>query len=58
MSDSHSRAREDLKRCQQRLNGVLADYQDVVPRQEFEQLEEKANVQLQKLFLNKFLRVP
>eukprot|EP00118_Oscarella_pearsei_P019117 m.200352 g.200352 ORF g.200352 m.200352 type:complete len:702 (+) comp39590_c0_seq1:155-2260(+) len=38
-----NRAREDLKKCQQRLNEVLADYQDVVPRREFEELEVKAN---------------
>jgi hypothetical protein len=41
-----NRAREDLKRSQSRLSEVLADYQDVVPRNEFTTLEQMfANLQ-------------
>ena len=34
-----SRAREDLRAANQRINSMLADYGDVVPRREFEMLE-------------------
>ena len=34
-----SRAREDLRAANQRINTMLADYGDVVPRREFEMLE-------------------
>ena len=33
------RAREDLRAAHQRINSMLADYGDVVPRREFEMLE-------------------
>lgn len=33
------RAREDLRACNQRINTMLADYGDVVPRREFEMME-------------------
>lgn len=33
------RGREDLKAAHQRINQMLADYGDVVPRREYEQLQ-------------------
>lgn len=33
------RAREDLRVANQRINTILADYGDVVPRREYEMLE-------------------
>ena len=34
-----SRAREDLRLANQKINTILADYGDVVPRREYEMLE-------------------
>lgn len=39
-----SRAREDLRACNQRINTMLADYGDVVPRREFEMMETTCQV--------------
>jgi len=39
-----SRAREDLKLSNQRVNTILADYGDVVPRKDYEALEESCVV--------------
>ncbi len=38
-SPSYSRAREDLKISNQRINTILADYGDVVPRKDYEAME-------------------
>lgn len=37
--DITSRAKEDLRSCHMRVNTMLADYGDVVPRGEFEMLD-------------------
>ena len=39
-----SRAREDLRVANQRINTILADYGDVVPRREYEMLEDSYKV--------------
>ncbi len=40
----YSRAREDLRGANQRINVMLADYGDVVPRRECEMLETSCKV--------------
>ena len=40
------RGREDLKAAHQRINRMLADYGDVVPRREHEQLQTAYEVSL------------
>ena len=39
LSSFSSRTREDLRAAHHRINTMLADYGDVVPRREFEMLE-------------------
>ena len=43
---SCSRAREDLRLANQKINTILADYGDVVPRRDYEMLEASYKVQL------------
>ena len=56
-----SRAREDLRTCNQRINTMLADYGDVVPRREFEMMETTCHVsvasrhQIKKFYFNIFI---
>lgn len=38
-----SKTKEDLAKLQDKLNEVLADYGDVVPRREYERLEAQHN---------------
>lgn len=38
------RAREDLRSANQKINSMLADYGDVIPRREHELLETSYNV--------------
>ena len=42
---SSSRAREDLRLANQKINTILADYGDVVPRRDYEMLETSYKVQ-------------
>ena len=42
-----SRAREDLRLANQKINTILADYGDVVPRREYEMLEASYKVHVQ-----------
>lgn len=42
------RAREDLRAANHRINTMLADYSDVVPRREFEMLETSYKVSEQR----------
>ena len=42
-----SRAREDLRLANQKINTILADYGDVVPRREYEMLEASYKVHIQ-----------
>ncbi len=45
MNDMFSRrAREDLRASNQKINTMLADYWDVVPRREFEMMETSCRV--------------
>ena len=39
LDTTNSRAREDLRVANLRINQMLADYGDVVPRREFEMME-------------------
>ena len=40
----YSKTKEDLEKLQNKLNEVLADYGDVVPRREYERLEALSSV--------------
>ena len=42
----YSRAREDLRLANQKINTILADYGDVVPRRDYEMLEASYKVQV------------
>ena len=41
---SHRQAREDEKNATKRLNDMITNYYDVIPRRDFENLESKYNV--------------
>lgn len=43
---SYRQAREDEKNATKRLNDMITNYYDVIPRRDFETLEAKHNVSL------------
>lgn len=44
--DAYRQAREDEKNATKRLNDMITNYYDVIPRRDFETLEAKHNVSL------------